>query len=568
MKRYITSSSLVFVLVLSFFIIQSPQNAGASWTYNNRVFAMVNDYSNNKMELYQVNPNSGQMYLKKTVDNFIGSTLYQNYDLTQGTDKEHYNVSLIGKDTSSGKMMMKYYNADFYFSESVSQELPGELQQYRFKGSLGGNYFYSDNSLNDVLLAEGPWISNQQWSIRFDGNNPNDPLTYTKSRIVGDRIPSGLQEYSNSFIKNGYRHEINLTFSENGDVQSNIEQKEAVPNFENKTCVAQAYFSDNKGLCSVWASGWFDQNFGVDLYGVKNVRTISSVTSAPVEINKLASYTAGSNQAKYIASFVQDRDGGFIGLSKKTKTSMAIDFSSQNITSPNEYDIPGSITIEDIAKNHEFLGAADFGASSDFSQKTGIPNGFFDRAIVYKNLSNSQHYIMPNEVSNQNQLYALSTPFTTIDDIAYSGQQDSLKATGRFWGSNKTYISKVVFNETNRTASLQPLGSVNKVFKGGLAQISDDTIEVLTDGKIYRLDLPMNGNPNLVEKHTIDTTASDGKTVSSCSSFTAYKNWYYCSINENRTWGNSVNDDYYQISGLNNFKPQYLGTDIASFDIW
>lgn len=164
--------------------------------------------------------------------------------------------------------------------------------------------------------------------------------------------------------------------------------------------------------------------------------------------------------------------------------------------------------------------------------------------------------------------YSLESPYTTIDDIAYSKQQDALVVTGRFWGSDKTYINKINLNHENKTATYSSLGEVNANINAGLAQRADGEVEVYKDGKIYRLDLPKNGSPSLVKLRDVNTTGTDGKQVKSCSTFTAYNNWYYCTVNSNQTYGNAATDDYYRISPLNNYKPEYLGTDKSLYDIW
>jgi hypothetical protein len=562
MKKFFSFFGVVAVVFSLFVITQLPQSAEASSIYQNRAHAMVVDYPNNQTKIFLLNTTTGELTLKKTINNFIGDAM-RNDSKEYATEGGHYSLAVLGRDQTDKKLYLKSLDADLYYAENNSVKLPEEFQNLSIKGNTGSYSF----------LAENPAESNQQYSLNVSVflNNQGQPTASTyKTKLVGQKVPSGLSE-ANQYVydNNGKRMKFLKfdygNYTDNQEVSVSLENSSIVTGLENKSCVAQ-FSNQGPTFCSVWSSGWFDSSFGSDLYNLNSQGDMNSSTASRVRSYSNSSW-AGT---KYIAGFASESSTSMDAIVKDSNAQKHGLFSpevghaistSQTYPSSVSQNGYGYMPYSPNLQNDAFLGVAQYKYVEELQ-------AFGGQVFVAKDKASGQHYLYPSKHVGPAYRYNLQAPFTTLDDIAYSKQQEALIFAGRFWGSDKTYISKINLNHENKTATYTSLGEVNANINAGLAQRANGDIEVYKDGKIYRLDLPKNGSPSLVKLHDVPTIASDGKQVKSCSTFTAYNNWYYCSVNSNRTYGNAATDDYYRMSPLNNYQPDYLGTDKSLYDVY
>ena len=566
MKRFLTTLSGVMFVMFAASTLFFASSANASSIYADRMHAMTVDYPNKKTTINVLNPETGALTAKKIIPNFIGSVM-QNTAINSETDGGHYIFGLVGRDTTSNKLSIRTYDADLYYAEHDYGALDPSLQHLEIKGRFNGS-----------LLAENPYDNNQQYLLGvyfnsdfqsyYDGFEDNDGFSVSKIKLTGDRVPAGLSDYGgNRFFQNNSVSGASVIHSTNSDPEATanvtITPDYSVSDLQGKHCTAQ-YEHNNTLYCSVWASGWFDSKFGSDIYKI-------GAGSTPSQ--RVITYWNGSwAGTKYIQGFLTENYANRNvvlkdGTAQKYGIVVPENFYVQQ--SPDTFTAgfnPSTIrNMTPYLPQEQFIAAASYPQNSDTQNSLGP---FAARVLVAKNRSNNQHYLYPYMYGSSADRYTLQAPFTTLDDVAYSKQQNALIVAGRFYGSTKTYVSKIVLNHQNKTASFQSLGEIDGVFNAGLAQRRDGTIEVLKSGKIYRLEAPLSGAPSLTQLHAINTTANDGKPVNSCGTFTVYNNWYYCTVNSNRTYGNAATDDYYRISPLNNYQPEHLGTAASLYDLW
>lgn len=137
MKKLFGIFGLLAVLISVFVVTQAPQPTSAASIYEKRVHAMAIDYPNNRTNIYLLNPSTGELTHKKTINNFIGKAISNTHGYHSATDRGHYSLRVLGQNKSNNKLQVKDFDADLYYAETNSLELPSDFQGLDFKGNIG-----------------------------------------------------------------------------------------------------------------------------------------------------------------------------------------------------------------------------------------------------------------------------------------------------------------------------------------------------------------------------------------------------------------------------------------------